>query len=71
MSIVQDVTNEVVKSAPPVAVTSAIIMGMTINEWAAAATLCYVCLQAFFLIRNQPKKESKKEHAKPVKPDDK
>lgn len=69
MSIVQDVATEVVKSAPPVAVTGAIIMGMTINEWAAAATLFYVCLQAFFLIRNQPKKESKKKPAKPVKPD--
>ena len=60
MSNIQEVTTEVVKSAPPIAVTSAMIMGMSISDWAATMTFIYVTLQIYFLLRKQFKKEPKK-----------
>ncbi|WP_137163383.1 hypothetical protein [Pseudomonas asiatica] len=60
MSNIQEVTTEVFKSAPPVAVTGAMIMGMSISDWAAAMTFIYVTLQVYFLLRKQLKKEPKK-----------
>ncbi|MNG25019.1 hypothetical protein D3C84_1098120 [compost metagenome] len=65
MSTFQEVTTEVVKSAPPLAVTSAMIMGITVSDWAAIVTIVYVSLQIFFLLR----KQFNKEPTKPVKPD--
>lgn len=57
MSTFQEITTEVVKSAPPVAVTSAMIMGISVSDWAAIVTITYVSLQIFFLLRKQLKKE--------------
>jgi hypothetical protein len=65
MSTFHEITTEVVKSAPPLAVTSAMIMGITVSDWAAIVTIVYVSLQIFFLLR----KQSKKEPAKSVNPD--
>jgi hypothetical protein len=45
------------KAAPPVAVTAAnYLLGMPIEKWVAAATLFYILLQAFFLIKDRLKK---------------
>lgn len=42
------------KAAPPVAVTSSHVMfNLTLNDWVALATLFYIGLQAFFLIRKE------------------
>lgn len=60
MSNIQEVTAEVVKSAPPLAVTGAMIMGISVSDWAAIVTIIYVSLQIFFLLRKQLKKEPKK-----------
>lgn len=65
MSTFHEITTEVVKSAPPLAVTSAMVMGISVSDWAAIATLGYVLLQTFFLLRRHLKKEP----SKPVKPD--
>ncbi|WP_425312806.1 hypothetical protein [Pseudomonas putida] len=67
MSTLQEITTEVVKSAPPVAVTSAMIMGISVSDWAAIVTITYVSLQIFFLLR----KQFKKELPRPVVLDDK
>lgn len=60
MSNIQEVTAEVVKSAPPLAVTGAMIMGISVSDWAAIVTIIYVSLQIFVLLRKQLKKEPKK-----------
>lgn len=67
MSTLQEITTEVVKSAPPVAVTSAMIMGISVSDWAAIVTITYVSLQIIFLLR----KQFKKELPRPVVLDDK
>lgn len=42
------------KAAPPVAVVGANrIFDLTLSEWVAVATLIYLALQAFVLIRNE------------------
>lgn len=46
----QDVATEGLKAAPPVAVTGAIVSGMTINDWIAIATLSYLLLQIGLLL---------------------
>ncbi|SER25816.1 Phage holin T7 family, holin superfamily II [Azotobacter beijerinckii] len=42
---------EAAKSAPPVAVTSAVIAGMSISDWVAILTGIYVLLQIVVLVR--------------------
>lgn len=59
MSTFHEITAEVVKSAPPLAVTSAMVMGISVSDWAAIATVAYASLQIFFLLRKQLKKEPK------------
>lgn len=49
-SFLQDVSTEGLKAAPPVAVTGAIVSGMTINDWIAIATLSYLLLQIGLLL---------------------
>lgn len=47
----QEVAQESLKSAPPLAVTLATTMGgLTINEIVALATLAYIGLQAAYLL---------------------
>ena len=60
MSIIYEVTTEVVKSAPPLAVTSAVIMGMSISDLAATMTVIYIALQILFLLRKHLKKKPEK-----------
>jgi disulfide bond formation protein DsbB len=49
-----DIAHEIMKSAPPVAATTGIVVfGMTLNEWVAIATLCYIAIQAVILIRRE------------------
>ena len=50
----QDIQTAAIKAAPPVAVSAgAAILGLTLNEWVAIATLLYIALQAFFLVRDK------------------
>lgn len=50
-----------VKVAPPAIVTGAtMILGLTLNEWVAIATLIYVVLQTFFLVKDRIKKNKAK-----------
>lgn len=50
MSIYQDVAVEATKSAPPVAVTGAIIMGISMSDWVTILTLAYLVLQIYFSV---------------------
>lgn len=55
------ITTAVAKAAPPVAVTSAnFILGFTLNDWVAIATLIYIVLQAFFLVKDRLRKKGRK-----------
>lgn len=49
------------KSAPPIVVSGApALLDLTLNEWVAIATLAYIFLQAFFLIRSEMRKRRRK-----------
>lgn len=49
------------KAAPPVAVTgSQILFDLTLNDWVAIATLFYIALQVFFLLRKEFKGRGRK-----------
>ena len=55
-----ELASATVKVAPPVAVTGAnMLFHMTINEWVAVATLIYVVLQTFFLLKDRLGKKRK------------
>lgn len=49
-NIVQAAAIEAVKSAPPVAVTGAMIAGMTLSDWVTVLTGIYVLLQIAVLL---------------------
>jgi predicted MFS family arabinose efflux permease len=62
-----DIVTEILKSSPPVAVTSgAFLFGLTINEWVGIATLAYIALQAVVLVLREidRQKDKKKEDNK-------
>ncbi|MES2072330.1 MAG: hypothetical protein V4488_18375 [Pseudomonadota bacterium] len=49
------------KAAPPALVTgAAVIFGLTLNDWVAIATLVYVGLQTFFLLKDRLRKRKEK-----------
>lgn len=56
-----DIVAASVKAAPPVAVTGAHqLFHLSLNDWVAIATLIYIILQAFFLVRNEMRKRKEK-----------
>lgn len=52
-NLFQDAVIEAAKSAPPVAVTGAMIAGMSISDWVAILTGLYVLLQIAVLLRKE------------------
>ena len=66
-NFLQSVAVEATKSAPPVAVTSAVIAGYSINEWVAILTGLYVLLQIAVLVRKEWR-ESKARQNEDVSP---
>lgn len=44
-----EVTQQTVYAAPPAVATGAVLAGLTLNEWVAAATIAYIVLQAAYL----------------------
>lgn len=54
---IQEVTTEVVRAAPPVAVSTAIIAGISVQDWAAILTGIYVILMIFFMLKRELKKK--------------
>lgn len=50
---VSSVVQEGIKAAPPLAVTAATFMGMSLQEWVYAATIAYTGLQAYVLVRDK------------------
>lgn len=46
----QDVATGGLKAAPPVAVSGAIVAGMTVNDWITILTLSYIILQIGLLL---------------------
>lgn len=57
----EEITVAVAKAAPPVAVTGVqVFFGLTLSEWVQIATLIYIVLQAFVLIRNEIRKRAEK-----------
>lgn len=55
------ITVAAAKAAPPVAVTGAnFILGFTLNDWVAIATLIYIGLQAFFLVKDRLRKRGRR-----------
>jgi len=60
MKMKEELTAAAAKVAPPVAVTGAnMFFGFTLNEWVAIATLGYIALQAFVLIRKEFREKRK------------
>jgi len=55
MSIHSDLPIETIKAAPPLAVTSAMVMGISVSDWAAILTVIYVLLQIYFLLSKKYK----------------
>jgi hypothetical protein len=50
----EEITLAALKSSPPVAVTTAnFLLGIPIEKWVAVATLVYVVLQAYVLVRDK------------------
>lgn len=65
MSISQYVTVEVTKLSPPVAVITASISGMSVDDWIKALTVLYlVCQITFSVLKNR--REAKESEAKKV-----
>lgn len=47
-----EITTEVTKATPPMAVVAAgAVWGYSLQDWVLIATLIYIVLQAFFLLR--------------------
>ncbi|WP_374415270.1 hypothetical protein [Ectopseudomonas oleovorans] len=57
----QDITVEAVKSAPPVTVSAAMLMGISVQDWAVILTVIYLVLQIFFLLKRELTAKKKKE----------
>lgn len=56
-SMKDEIAAAAVKAAPPVAVTgSHVLFNLTLNDWVAIATLAYLALQGFALIRAELRK---------------
>lgn len=54
MSLKHEIADQVLRASPPFAVSlTAIIGGLTLNQWVAIATLVYIVLQAVVLIRKE------------------
>jgi hypothetical protein len=50
----EELINAVAKTAPPAVVSGgAAFFKLTLNEWVALATLIYIGLQAFFLVKDR------------------
>jgi len=65
MSISQYVTVEATKLSPPVAVITASISGMSVDDWIKALTVLYlVCQITFSVLKN--KREARESEAKKV-----
>lgn len=62
-SFVQGAVIEAAKSAPPVAVTGAMIAGMSISDWVAVLTGLYVLLQIVVLIRKEARERRARQEA--------
>jgi hypothetical protein len=61
MKMKEELSAAATKAAPPVAVAGpAYLFDLTLNDWVGIATLAYLALQAFFLIRSEMKKRGKK-----------
>ncbi|WP_394780580.1 hypothetical protein [Undibacterium sp.] len=57
----ESVSAAAAKAAPPALLTSAsILFGLTLNDWVAIATLIYVGLQTFFLLKDRLRKRKEK-----------
>lgn len=56
MSIYAEVVPEVCKLTPPVAVTNAVVMGITMNDWLTMLTFIYVIMLILEHIGKQIKK---------------
>lgn len=55
------ITSAAMKSSPPVAVTLwHYLLNLPVEKWVSFATLIYVLLQGFFLVRNEMKKRGKR-----------
>ncbi|WPC03472.1 hypothetical protein SBP02_11820 [Pseudomonas benzenivorans] len=58
---IQDFTVEAIKSAPPVTVSAAMLMGISVQDWAVILTVIYLVLQIFFLLKRELTAKKKKE----------
>lgn len=76
---VQEVVFEGVKAAPPVAVTGALLFGMTPSDWITALTLFYLVLQIGLMVpkyrdqfrawRAERKAQKQGQACRPVEPE--
>ena len=48
-----DLVASAVKTAPPVSMVSASLLGYPVADWALWATLLYTCLQILFLLKDK------------------
>jgi hypothetical protein len=50
---ISDVATEVAKGAPAYATAGLVLAGLSLNDWVLVATLVYVGLQAYVLVRDK------------------
>lgn len=63
-SLLHSIATEAGKSAPPVAVTGAMIIGdMSISDWVAILTGVYVVLQIIVLVRKERRESQARKQA--------
>lgn len=49
-NIKQEVTTQIIAAAPAASVIGASLAGVTINEWLAGISICFILLQAAYLL---------------------
>ncbi len=60
----EEVTAAAAKVTPPAVVGVTMLFGLTLNEWVAIATLFYIGLQTFFLLKDRLKKSKERQRKK-------
>jgi proteasome assembly chaperone (PAC2) family protein len=60
-NIKQEVVTQVYNATPSLAVVGAFFMSISINEWASIAGICFIGLQAAYLVWKWHKEAKKKD----------
>ena len=60
-----EIADAAVRTAPPLGISGAMLLGLTLSDWVLVCTLVYTLASLFFLIRRELKrhKEEKREQS--------